>query len=151
VSHHIHTNDETLDEDVCRCAGVHTTRLLRSEPSSSGRAYQKAAALANMLTGRCCCTSFVGLPPCTRCSMYPLLRFDTRLPRRPWHAWQHVYIWVAYPFMHAAFQLGDLGSLARGATPGAALTGASTAGECQHCLGGVRAHCRGPADACWRC
>lgn len=43
VSHHIHTNDQVLDEDVC--------------------------------------------------SMYPLLRFDTRLPRKPWHAFQHLYIW----------------------------------------------------------
>jgi hypothetical protein len=31
--------------------------------------------------------------------MYPMLRFDTRLPRRPWHAWQHIYIWLVYPFM----------------------------------------------------
>lgn len=46
VSHHIHTNDAVLDEDVC--------------------------------------------------SMYPLLRFDTRLQRRPWHAWQHIYVWVSY-------------------------------------------------------
>ncbi|KAF8057774.1 acyl-lipid (7-3)-desaturase [Scenedesmus sp. PABB004] len=77
VSHHIHTNDTALDEDVC--------------------------------------------------SMWPLLRFDTRLPRRAWHAWQHVYVWAAYPFMHAAFQAGDLGALARGATVGAAITGASAA------------------------
>lgn len=75
VSHHIHTNDETLDEDVR--------------------------------------------------SMYPLLRFDTRLPRMWWHRWQHLYIWVAYPALHLAFQLGDFTSLLTNKTVGAEMLGAS--------------------------
>jgi fatty acid desaturase (delta-4 desaturase) len=61
--------------------------------------------------------------------MYPLLRFDTRLPLRPWHKWQHVYIWVAYPFMHLAFQMGDFSALATGRTVGADLLGATWGGE----------------------
>lgn len=61
--------------------------------------------------------------------MYPLLRFDTRLPLKPWHRWQHVYIWVAYPFMHAAFQLGDFSALATNRTVGAELLGATWGGE----------------------
>lgn len=85
VSHHIHTNDQELDEDVCSC--------------------------------------------------YPLLRFDTRLPRRAWHAWQHLYIWVAYPFMHLAFQLGDFNSLLQGRTVGAELLGASTLEKASVLLG----------------
>lgn len=61
--------------------------------------------------------------------MYPLLRFDTRLPLKPWHRWQHVYIWVAYPFMHSAFQLGDFSALATNRTVGAELLGATWGGE----------------------
>lgn len=61
--------------------------------------------------------------------MYPLLRFDTRLPLKPWHAWQHIYIWVAYPFMHLAFQMGDFTALATGRTVGAELRGATLGGE----------------------
>lgn len=89
VSHHIHTNDQTLDEDVC--------------------------------------------------SMYPLLRFDTRLPLKPWHKWQHIYIWVAYPFMHLAFQLGDFTALMTNRTVGAELLGA-TWGERASVLLGKAAH-----------
>ncbi|KIZ05268.1 inoleoyl-CoA desaturase [Monoraphidium neglectum] len=75
VSHHIHTNDEVLDEDVC--------------------------------------------------SMYPLLRFDNRLPRLWFHRWQHLYVWAAYPALHLAFQLGDFASLVTNKTVGAELLGAT--------------------------
>lgn len=78
VSHHVHTNDGRLDEDVV--------------------------------------------------SMYPLLRFDARLPRKPHHRFQHLYVWLTYPVMHAAFQWGDLAALVAGRTPGAAMSGA-TIGE----------------------
>jgi fatty acid desaturase (delta-4 desaturase) len=89
VSHHIHTNDSTLDEDVC--------------------------------------------------SMYPMLRFDTRLPLKPWHKWQHIYIWIAYPYMHLAFQLGDFSALLNNRTIGAELLGA-TRGERASVLLGKAAH-----------
>ena len=42
MSHHIHCNDEALDEDVF--------------------------------------------------SAFPALRFDSRLPMKPWHRWQHIYM-----------------------------------------------------------
>lgn len=47
VSHHIHCNDEALDEDVF--------------------------------------------------SAFPALRFDSRLPMKPWHRWQHIYMVRAPP------------------------------------------------------
>ena len=78
VSHHVHTNDGRLDEDVV--------------------------------------------------SMYPALRFDTRLPLRPWHRFQHLYVWLAYPVMHCAFQWGDVAALVTGKTAGCDTSGAR-AGE----------------------
>jgi len=73
--------------------------------------------------------------------MYPMLRFDTRLPLRPWHAWQHIYIWVAYPFMHLAFQMGDFNALLTGRTVGAELLGASWGGVCAGRGGGGAVGC----------
>jgi len=32
-------------------------------------------------------------------SAFPALRFDARLPRRPWHRWQHIYM-VRRPRVH---------------------------------------------------
>ena len=71
-------------------------------------------------------------PPVPAChplpSMYPMLRFDTRLPLKPWHKWQHIYIWIAYPYMHLAFQLGDFSALLNNRTIGAELLGATWGG-----------------------
>ena len=78
VSHHIHTNDAALDEDVN--------------------------------------------------STYPALRFDARLPQLWFHRWQHLYMWLVYPAMHSAFQLGDLTSLFTKRTVGAEMIGASPLG-----------------------
>jgi fatty acid desaturase (delta-4 desaturase) len=61
--------------------------------------------------------------------MYPLLRFDPRLKQLWFHKWQHLYIWVAYPAMHLAFQMGDINSLITGRTVGAELLGACAWGE----------------------
>lgn len=75
MSHHIHCNDEALDEDVF--------------------------------------------------SAFPLLRFDTRLPRRQWHRWQHIYMWFTFPLLQLGFQVSDMASLASNRTPGASLFGAT--------------------------
>lgn len=75
VSHHIHCNDDALDEDVF--------------------------------------------------SAFPFLRFDTRLPRHPWHRWQHIYMWFTFPLLQVGFQISDMASLASNRTPGASLYGAT--------------------------
>lgn len=75
VSHHIHCNDDALDEDVF--------------------------------------------------SAFPLLRFDARLPRKPWHAFQHLYMWATFPLLQLGFQFSDIAALVGGRTPGASLYGAS--------------------------
>jgi len=58
-------------------------------------------------------------------SAYPLLRFDARLPRKPWHKYQHIYMWLAFPFMQLAFQVGDLKAFFEKRTEGAVMHGAA--------------------------
>lgn len=58
VSHHIHCNDDALDEDVM--------------------------------------------------SAFPLLRFDARLPRAWYHAYQHIYMWATFPLLTVLFQAADI-------------------------------------------
>jgi hypothetical protein len=89
VSHHIHCNDDALDEDVF--------------------------------------------------SAFPLLRFDARLPRHAWHQWQHLYMWVTFPFLQLGFQFTDILSLFKNRTEGASLHGA-TAVEKATVLLGKAAH-----------
>jgi acyl-lipid (7-3)-desaturase (Delta-4 desaturase) len=89
VSHHIHCNDEALDEDVF--------------------------------------------------SAFPLLRFDPRLPRHPWHRYQHLYMWALFPLLQAGFQVTDLLGLFGNRTPGATLYGATTL-EKSSVLAGKAAH-----------
>jgi hypothetical protein len=74
---------------------------------------------------------FLGLRPAR-----VALRLGPPPPRAAgrWHRWQHLYVWVAYPALHIAFQLGDITSLLTNKTVGAELVGASTLGE--RCLGG---------------
>lgn len=55
MSHHIHCNDEALDEDVF--------------------------------------------------SAMPFLRFDHRLPRQWFHKYQHLYMWLTFPFLQLVFQV----------------------------------------------
>jgi hypothetical protein len=38
-------------------------------------------------------------------SAFPLLRFDARLPRKWYHKYQHIYMWIAFPFLQLAFQV----------------------------------------------
>jgi acyl-lipid (7-3)-desaturase (Delta-4 desaturase) len=89
VSHHVHANDDALDEDVF--------------------------------------------------SSFPLLRFDPRLPRKPWHQFQHLYMWLTFPLMQIGFQFTDIKSLYANRTPGATLYGA-TDFEKQTVLLGKLAH-----------
>jgi len=56
-------------------------------------------------------------------SAFPLLRFDARLPRKPWHRWQHIYMWALFPFMQVAFQIGDIKALLTRETAGTKLRG----------------------------
>ena len=46
-------------------------------------------------------------------SAFPALRFDARLPRRPWHRWQHIYMVSGVRHcvgltMHLAARSGDI-------------------------------------------
>ncbi|GIL65912.1 hypothetical protein Vafri_19551 [Volvox africanus] len=75
VSHHIHCNDDALDEDVF--------------------------------------------------SAFPFLRFDDRLPRHWYHSFQHIYMWVLFPFLQLVFQVGDWKALFDNRTVGATMYGAS--------------------------
>lgn len=75
VSHHIHCNDDTLDEDVLNA--------------------------------------------------FPILRFDDRLPKHWYHKFQHLYMWLTFPFLTVVFQWGDLQGLVDNRTIGATLYGAS--------------------------
>nr|AFO64943.1 chloroplast delta-6 fatty acid desaturase [Chlamydomonas sp. ICE-L] len=74
VSHHIHCNDDGLDEDVLNA--------------------------------------------------YPILRFDHRMPKFWYHQFQHIYMWVTFPFLVVSFQAGDLIGLFTNRTIGATLYGA---------------------------
>lgn len=57
-------------------------------------------------------------------SAFPLLRFDARLPRKWYHKYQHIYMWMAFPFLQLAFQYGDINALLTNRTAGATLYGA---------------------------
>ena len=72
-------------------------------------------------------------------SAFPVLRFDTRLPREPWHRWQHIYKWFTLPLLHLGFQVSDLASLMSNRTPGVTLFGA-TDFEKRTVIGGKIAH-----------
>ena len=37
----------------------------------------------------------------------PFLRFDPRLERKWFHRYQHLYMWLMYPFLQVVFQIGD--------------------------------------------
>lgn len=75
VSHHIHCNDNALDQDV------HTAM--------------------------------------------PLLRFDARQPKKWFHKFQHLYLFLAFPLMQVAFQIGDITGLITKDCEGAKLHGAT--------------------------
>jgi fatty acid desaturase (delta-4 desaturase) len=75
VSHHIHCNDNALDQDV------HTAM--------------------------------------------PLLRFDARQPKKWFHKYQHWYLFLAFPLMQVAFQIGDITGLVTRDCEGAKLHGAT--------------------------
>jgi fatty acid desaturase (delta-4 desaturase) len=75
VSHHIHCNDNALDQDV------HTAM--------------------------------------------PLLRFDARQPKKSFHKYQHLYLFLAFPLMQLAFQVGDIQGLLTRDCEGAKLHGAT--------------------------
>jgi acyl-lipid (7-3)-desaturase (Delta-4 desaturase) len=75
VSHHIHCNDNALDQDV-----------------------------------------FTAMP---------LLRFDARRERKWFHKFQHIYLFLAFPMMQVAFQVGDIVGLFTKDTEGAKLHGAT--------------------------
>jgi fatty acid desaturase (delta-4 desaturase) len=48
-------------------------------------------------------------------SAFPLLRFDARLPRQWYHKYQHIYMWIAFPFLQLAFQVGSAAAAAAAA------------------------------------
>lgn len=75
VSHHVHCNDDEMDEDVW--------------------------------------------------SSYPLMRFDSRLPRKPWHRFQHIYMWLAFPILTLGFHVSDVLGMMKGRADGASLYGAT--------------------------
>jgi len=76
VSHHIHCNDNALDQDVY--------------------------------------------------TAMPLLRFDARRPKAWYHRFQQWYMFLAFPLMQVAFQVGDIAGLFTRDTEGAKLHGATT-------------------------
>ena len=89
-------------------------------------------------------------------SAWPLLRFDTAEPRLFFHAYQHIYCWLLYPFMQLAFQAGDWKCIFTGEAPGATMHGASVGqraraavGKLVHyaLLGGVPYALHGPTAA----
>lgn len=73
-------------------------------------------------------------------SAMPLLRFDPRLPRQPWHRWQHIYMWAAFPLLQLAFQVRH-----RGGPRGCG--GGVWGGSRSACAGSAPAH-RSPPAAC---
>ena len=76
VSHHIHCNDNAMDQDVY--------------------------------------------------TAMPLLRFDARRPKAWYHRFQHWYMFLAFPMLQVAFQVGDIVGLFTRDTEGAKLHGATT-------------------------
>ena len=75
VSHHVHCNDDEMDEDVF--------------------------------------------------SSYPIVRWDQRMPQKPWHRWQHIYLWFAYPILTLGFHVSDIFGMIVGRSDGASLYGAT--------------------------
>ena len=59
-------------------------------------------------------------------SATPLLRFDARCERRWFHKYQHVYMWMLFPFMTLGFHLDDVISTLKGEVIGAKMHGVST-------------------------
>jgi fatty acid desaturase (delta-4 desaturase) len=57
-------------------------------------------------------------------SALPFLRFDPRQPREPYHRFQHIYMWMLFPFLQLAFQYGDILALFQNRTKGANMYGA---------------------------
>mmetsp|Transcript_20975 Transcript_20975/g.35178 ORF Transcript_20975/g.35178 Transcript_20975/m.35178 type:complete len:561 (-) Transcript_20975:446-2128(-) len=57
-------------------------------------------------------------------SSFPMLRFDARLPKYWYHKYQHMYMWLAFPLMQVAFEVGDLKAFFARRTAGATLHGA---------------------------
>lgn len=55
---------------------------------------------------------------------FPFLRFDARLPRNWYHRYQHIYMWILFPFLNLVFQAGDIQALFQNRTVGATLYGA---------------------------
>jgi len=56
---------------------------------------------------------------------FPILRFDARQPRYWYHQYQHIYMWITFPFLNLAFQAGDIQGLFDNRTVGATLYGAT--------------------------
>ena len=44
-------------------------------------------------------------------SAFPALRFDARLPRRPWHQWQHIYMVSMYRPTSACIKRQPVGTV----------------------------------------
>jgi len=57
-------------------------------------------------------------------SSFPLMRFDARLPKYWYHNFQHLYMWLAFPMMQVAFEVGDMKAFFQRRTAGASLRGA---------------------------
>jgi hypothetical protein len=131
VSHHVHTNDEVLDEDVRSMYP-----LLRFDPRLPRRWCAVVVGVCGEAVAVCLlCVLCVVLPTQQTSSSFSSLRTTTKTNQsnepnqNRWHRWQHLYIWVAYPALHVAFQLGDFASLVTGRTVGAELVGAAPLGE----------------------
>lgn len=106
VSHHIHCNDEALDEDVMsecaravpRCACPAACRLRNTaHPAAACLVCSPRAACGLLcpasparLSTRLLRPSFP--PPHTPAGAFPFLRFDHRLPRHWFHKYQHIYM-----------------------------------------------------------
>ncbi|KAK3246002.1 hypothetical protein CYMTET_44453 [Cymbomonas tetramitiformis] len=58
-------------------------------------------------------------------SSFPMLRFDPRLPKYWFHKFQHLYMWLLFPLMQVAFEVGDLKAVFDKRTAGASLRGAT--------------------------
>eukprot|EP00232_Nephroselmis_pyriformis_P017822 CAMPEP_0182882208 /NCGR_PEP_ID=MMETSP0034_2-20130328/17639_1 /TAXON_ID=156128 /ORGANISM="Nephroselmis pyriformis, Strain CCMP717" /LENGTH=537 /DNA_ID=CAMNT_0025015287 /DNA_START=51 /DNA_END=1664 /DNA_ORIENTATION=- len=59
-------------------------------------------------------------------SGWPVIRFDASLPQRWWHKYQHIYLWVIYPFLTLSFHAGDISMLLTNKTSGSVIHGART-------------------------
>ena len=59
----------------------------------------------------------------------PLLRFDARQPKKWFHKFQHWYLFLAFPLMQVAFQVGDITGLVTRDCEGAKLHGGAVKAE----------------------